>query len=120
MPQPHRFSILFLMLSVFYSVSSQADTWQPSLGHKQIPIWPDGKMPNPVSDIKPETIKMITSRPIAGKPWNIIYNVSQPTMTVYSPPEKNTGIAILVFPGGGFNGLAIDLEGTEVCTKLTS
>ncbi|HFL2713402.1 TPA: alpha/beta hydrolase [Legionella pneumophila] len=77
-------------------------------------------MPDPVSDIKPENIKVITDRLIAGKPWNAIYNVSQPTMTVYSPREKNTGIAIVVFPGGGFNGLAIDLEGTEVCTTLIS
>lgn len=105
---------------VIYSVSSQADTWKPSSGHKQITIWPDGKMPDPVSDIKPENIKVITDRLIAGKPWNAIYNVSQPTMTVYSPREKNTGIAIVVFPGGGFNGLAIDLEGTEVCTTLIS
>jgi acetyl esterase/lipase len=116
-----KFSIIIInVVIVLYNVISQANTWQPLLGHKQIPIWPDGKMPNPIADITPEHIKMITDRLIAGKPWNAIYNVSQPTMTVYSPQEKNTGIAIVVFPGGGFNGLAIDLEGTEVCTKLTS
>jgi acetyl esterase/lipase len=49
-----------------------------------------------------------------------IYDVSQPTMTIFSPQRKNTGVAIVVFPGGGFNGLAIDLEGTEVCSKLIS
>jgi acetyl esterase/lipase len=47
-------------------------------------------------------------------------NVSQPTMTVYSPKGKNTGVAMVVFPGGGFQILAIDLEGTEVCHWLTS
>jgi hypothetical protein len=41
-------------------------------------------------------------------------------MTVYSPEGKNTGVAVVVFPGGGFEGLAIDLEGTEVCDWLTS
>jgi acetyl esterase/lipase len=119
---PRKFSITVIhLVIVLYSISSYADTWQPSPGHKQIPIWPDAKMPDPVSNnIKPENINTITDRPIAGKPWNAMYNVSQPTMTVYSPREKNTGIAIVVFPGGGFNGLAIDLEGTEVCTKLTS
>jgi acetyl esterase/lipase len=40
-------------------------------------------------------------------------------MTVYSPKGKNTGAAIVVFPGGGYQGLAIDLEGTEVCDWLT-
>jgi acetyl esterase/lipase len=32
----------------------------------------------------------------------------------------NTGAAIVVFPGGGYQILAIDLEGTEVCDWLTS
>jgi hypothetical protein len=35
-------------------------------------------------------------------------------MTPYSPKEKNTGAAVVVFPGGGYWILAIDLEGTEV------
>jgi acetyl esterase/lipase len=41
-------------------------------------------------------------------------------MTVYSPAGKNTGAAVVVFPGGGYQVLAIDLEGTEVCDWLTS
>ena len=41
-------------------------------------------------------------------------------MTVYSPDGKNTGAAVVVFPGGGYEILAIDLEGTEVCDWLTS
>jgi acetyl esterase/lipase len=40
-------------------------------------------------------------------------------MTVYSPKGKNTGAAIVVFPGGGYESLGIDLEGTEVCDWLT-
>jgi acetyl esterase/lipase len=40
-------------------------------------------------------------------------------MTVYSPKGKNTGAAVVVFPGGGYQTLAIDLEGTEVCDWLT-
>ena len=41
-------------------------------------------------------------------------------MTVYSPKGKNTGAAVVVFPGGGYQILAIDLEGTEACDWLTS
>ena len=44
----------------------------------------------------------------------------RPTMTVYSPEKVNTGVAIVVFPGGGFEGLAIKGEGTDVCDWLTS
>ena len=47
-----------------------------------------------------------------------ISNVSRPTMTVYSPSGKNTGAAVVVFPGGGYEDPAIDLEGTEVCDWL--
>ena len=41
-------------------------------------------------------------------------------MTVYSPKGLNTGAAVIVFPGGGFRVLAIDLEGTEIFDWLTS
>ena len=59
-----------------------------------------------------------TSSP--GNPGCAVPHVSQPTMTVYSPKGKNTGAAVVVLPGGGFEVLAIDLEGTEVCDWLTS
>jgi acetyl esterase/lipase len=57
---------------------------------------------------------------LAGRPWVQVDNVMRPTMTVYSPKGKNTGAAVVVFPGGGHTILAIDLEGTEVCDWLTS
>lgn len=57
---------------------------------------------------------------VGGKPWTFVDRVSQPTITVYSPPGANSGAAVVVFPGGGYNVLAMDLEGTEVCDWLTS
>jgi len=61
------------------------------------------------------------SRTVAGKRVTRIGNVSRPTITVYAPPaDKNTGTAVLVCPGGGYNILAYDLEGTEVCEWLKS
>ena len=50
----------------------------------------------------------------------MVTDVSNPTITVYSPKEKNTGTAIIVFPGGGYNRLAIELEGSEICEWLAS
>jgi acetyl esterase/lipase len=49
-----------------------------------------------------------------------IHRVSQPTITVYKPKGKNTGAAVVIYPGGGFWILAMDLEGTEVCNWLTA
>ena len=57
---------------------------------------------------------------IAGKPLIRLGNVSNPTITLYSPKNGNTGAAVVVFPGGGYQILAIDLEGTEVCDWLNS
>jgi acetyl esterase/lipase len=95
-----------------------ADPWQPSPGHAQMPIWPnaapDGK-PVPGPETEGQTKNLV-----AGQPWTWVANVTVPTMTVYSPSGKNTGAAVVVLPGGGFEVLAIDLEGTEVCDWLTS
>src|SRR5688572_25329800 len=43
-------------------------------------------------------------------------NVSDPTITVYRP-EKPNGTAVIVAPGGGYGGLAIEHEGTMVCDR---
>lgn len=82
--------------------------WQPSPGHAQVAIWP-GAPPDQPSMPGPETAKQ------GG-----VTNVSRPTMTLYAPSGKNTGAAVVVLPGGGFQGLAMDLEGTEICGWLTS
>jgi len=99
--------------------------WQPSPGHTQVPIWPR-EAPGAQRDAGlEEDAVTVTSgagemKLVAGKPWIAVRNVSRPTMTVYSPEGNNTGTAVVVFPGGGYNILAIDLEGTEVCDWLTS
>jgi acetyl esterase/lipase len=95
-----------------------ADVWQPSAGHAQMPIWP-GTPPDAKPTPGPESVVTV-SHLVAGRPWMAVLNVSQPAMTVYSPNGKNTGAAVVVLPGGGFEVLAIDLEGTEVCDWLTS
>jgi acetyl esterase/lipase len=84
-------------------------------------IWP-GTPPDAQPLPGPEyALTKSNDRPqFAGKPVTGVYNVSRPTMTVYAPRGKNTGAAVVVFPGGGFQVLAIDLEGTEVCQWLTS
>ena len=92
--------------------------WEPSAGHVQIPIWP-GTPPDAQRVPSPESTQAGNS-PVAGRPWLQVHNVSRPTMTVYSPKGKSAGAAVVVFPGGGYQLLAIDLEGTEVCDWLTS
>jgi acetyl esterase/lipase len=115
---PLIFALCFV--SALCSLSAQKPVWQPSSGHKQVPIWP-GTPPDarPVKGPESATTTGKDSL-VAGLPWVVVKNVSRPTMTVYRPTGKNTGAAVVVFPGGGYEILAIDLEGSEVCDWLTS
>jgi acetyl esterase/lipase len=111
-------ALAFCAAFSFATLRAQAPAWQPAPGHTQIPIWP-GAAPDARPVAEPE-LAATAENLVAGKRWTYISNVSQPTMTVYSPTGKNTGVAVVVFPGGGYKILAIDLEGTEVCDWLTS
>jgi acetyl esterase/lipase len=102
------------------ALHAETPTWQPSPGHAEIPIWPwEPPDAQPVRQPRNDT-KINKDHPVAGRPWTQIGKVSTPTMTVYAPKGKNTSAAVVVFPGGGYQILAIDLEGTEVCDWLTS
>lgn len=107
-----------LVFAVCGSPQAAAKVWQPPGGHTQIPIWPDTP-PGAHSVPGPETVttgKGLT----AGRHVHEVTNVTRPTMTVYSPKGENTDAAIVVFPGGGFQMLAIDIGGTEICQWATS
>jgi acetyl esterase/lipase len=58
---------------------------------------------------------------VAGKPCMLFTNVTKPTLTIYRPAkDKDTGVAILICPGGGYHNLFWDLHGTEVAEWLNS
>ena len=116
--------VALLLLFSFARPCAAQTAWQPSQGHTQVPIWP-GVVPDAQPVEGPEVAGTVvdavgSKQLIAGRPWVYVDRVSQPTMTVYSPKGSNTGAAVVVFPGGGYNVLAIDLEGTEACDWLTS
>jgi acetyl esterase/lipase len=87
----------------------------------EIRLWPS-RAPGELSVLPPE---QDTTGPgealIAGQRVIRLGNVSDPTLSVYRPAQdKANGAAILVCPGGGYHILAMDLEGTEVCSWLNS
>ena len=52
---------------------------------------------------------------------DIVYNVTQPTITAYLPPkELATGTAVVIAPGGAFHVLSINSEGIDVAKWLNS
>jgi acetyl esterase/lipase len=108
--------LLFLLL-----ISLSALTGIMEAQNLTIPLWPNGA-PNARTDLGPESDATTEkdNKP-AGRIVTRITNITSPTLTVYQSPEnKRSGAAILVFPGGGYRILAIDLEGSEVCEWLNS
>ncbi len=56
------------------------------------------------------------NRPVDSRgPVTRVSNVTNPTLAVYKPRTKSNGTAMLVFPGGAYKWLSMDIEGTEVC-----
>lgn len=71
-----------------------------------IPLWPD-KMPNHRSTDETET------QDLRDIQW--IQKVKEPTLEVYLPPRRSAaGKAVIICPGGGYQGLAYDWEGTDI------
>ena len=112
---------LLAATAAFSSTLSVAQSgWPPTAGHATIAVWPGaapGAVANPPAEADTTTAK---DNLIAGKPLIRLGNVTVPTLTVYKPKGKSSGAAVVVFPGGGYSILAIDLEGTEVCDWLNS
>jgi acetyl esterase/lipase len=114
--------LAFCLMLACGGARAQSGGWQPGAGHAQIQTWP-GVAPDAEAEDRVGPERLETSDKdalIAGRPTVGVFNVTRPTMTVYSPPGKNTGVAMIVFPGGGYQDLAMDLEGTEVCDWLTA
>ncbi|MDP1797455.1 MAG: alpha/beta hydrolase [Planctomycetaceae bacterium] len=107
---------LFWLLSLVTACSSTAFATEPLT----LNIWP-GQPPGETKELPPEADQ---TKPedkfIAGRRIIKLGNVSTPQLAVYRPsPEKDTGAAVVICPGGGHHILAYDLEGTEVATWLS-
>jgi acetyl esterase/lipase len=92
--------IYFLMISTF--VYSQT----------VLPLY-DGPIPNAI-DVPDEESSERRDNGI-----QIISKVSQPTLTIYLPPQEiATGKAVIICPGGGYGVLAFSHEGTDVAEEF--
>ncbi|MEA4918229.1 glycosyl hydrolase [Proteiniphilum sp.] len=86
--------------------------------HNPILLFPDGA---PGESRKMEQEDDLSGNKVAGYPVLRVSNVSEPTLTFYpAPANNNTGATVIVNPGGGYNILAYNLEGTEICLRLNS
>ena len=75
---------------------------RPRLSHLTLPLWPGAAPGEPAN--MPAEADMTTAKDnlVAGRPVIRLGNVSTPTITLYPPKGRNTGAAVVVFPGGGY------------------
>lgn len=79
-----------------------------------MPLWPKA-IPDQMETSEKEVIEHTDD----GMVW--ITNVQKPTLEVYLPAQRNAnGKAVVIFPGGGYYGLAYDWEGTDIAKALNA
>ncbi len=107
---------LWFTLALALAFAAQGADAPRSGAADPIKLWP-GKAPGETKDIGAE--KYLDKK--GPNDVKRLASVSEPTITVYSPPkDKNTGAAVVVAPGGGYNILAIEHEGSDVCAWLNT
>jgi acetyl esterase/lipase len=119
-PGPHRFRTwlaLIFVIGVSSEMFAQTAAWPPTPEHTTLELWPHGAPNSKPSSAAEGDISAANDYLVAGKPILRWANVSTPTLTLYQA-KSPSGTAVVVFPGGGYHILAIDLEGTEVCDWL--
>lgn len=108
-------------ISAFLSCLALATLSSAAPAPLVLDVWP-GTPPGETKALPPEgdTTKD-DGRMVGGRRVIRIGNVSTPQFAVYQPAkDKASGAAVVICPGGGFNILAYDLEGTEVAAWLNS
>jgi hypothetical protein len=78
-----------------------------------IKLWPQGAPEKTGVKIGPEEVIQ------KNDGIKRVTNVTDPTLTIYKPDNAN-GTSVMVCPGGGYNILAIEHEGTQVCEYLNT
>ncbi|NIK08917.1 acetyl esterase/lipase [Xanthomonas arboricola] len=77
----------------------------------RIPLWPKGLAPGDKALQQPQRIVQRSSDP--ALPDRYIQQISTPYLVVYRPRQPN-GTALLVTPGGGYQRIVLDNEGSAL------
>jgi acetyl esterase/lipase len=90
--------------------------------------------PSPPVSSEPTTIRLYERAAPGSENWNqkeaentsniwktrVVYNVTDPTLTIFKPTAAANGTSVVICPGGGFHALSIDSEGFEVARWLAA
>jgi acetyl esterase/lipase len=100
--------------------SELVGVWQPPRGAEQVRIWPREAPDGTFRPQPPESVQTFEDAAAVGGRSQAVLNIAVPTMTIIPARGASTRTAVIVFPGGGFQKVFIDLEGTEICGWLTA
>lgn len=110
-PLPMKHALVLLLVTATFTMNAR----EPDLVLK---VWP-GKPPGTQVQGPEKDLTKPGSNKVGGKRLIRLGGVAEPTLSVYRPKNaKDTGAAVVICPGGGYNILALDLEGTEVADWL--
>lgn len=88
-----------------------------SNAQSSFPIWPQGEAPGAVSSsAKPEVVERSKDPSL---PDRAAMGIRAPEITVYAP-EKPNGVGILVTPGGAYQRVVLDKEGSDLAPYFTA
>lgn len=104
----HRFALRFVCFAVLVCCASGIAATE-----HVVPLWPDLKVDPAAGE------ERVTERSKTDKPDRSFGNVTKPTLTAVLP-DKPTGAAVIICPGGGYGSLAYDKEGADVAAWLAS
>ena len=94
-----------LFLPMMISLAAAA----PVSNSNVVPLWPEG-VPNAKTDLGAE-------KNVGGS----VSNVSEPSITMYSPAvDRPNGTAVIICPGGGYGNLSVEREGVQYANWLST
>src|SRR6516165_8182372 len=100
-----RSNLILLSMLICLALAMPARAGEPTL---TLELWPD-KAPGEIGSIGPEKVE--EQKP-GEKLVKRVTNITHPTLSIFFPArDKETGVAVVICPGGGYNILAYDLEG---------
>jgi acetyl esterase/lipase len=105
--------LIFALAPAFVRAADAPASLPPS-----IDVWPTAAPGVP--DNAPAE-QWTESKSASGVVSKHVTNVSHPTLTIYRPAkEKDSGVAIMVCPGGGYRALMMSYEGEDVARWLNT
>ena len=105
-------TLLWCLVVLLLNVTSIA----PAEERPVIRLWPDG-LPEGFRPLDPKRIETLKAKQTSER----VTYVEHPSLTLYrAPAEKAKGCAVVICPGGGYNILAWEKEGTEIAEWFNS